>query len=74
MIVLYITVLIFIYFFFPLKVKDDDLPCEVCRDSLEVLENIIKENRTKEIIKEGLDRLCTLVPSSISQKVISKSF
>jgi len=46
----------------------DDLPCEVCRDALEVLENIIKENRTKEIIKEGLDRLCTVVPSSISQK------
>ncbi|XP_066930341.1 uncharacterized protein [Clytia hemisphaerica] len=44
----------------------DDLTCTVCQDALEVLDNIIKENKTEEAIKNGLDKLCSLLPSSLS--------
>lgn len=57
-------------FSFPVK---EDFLCDVCEDGLEVLENIIKENRTLVVIKAGLDKLCTFVSADKRSKASNTS-
>ncbi|XP_069741979.1 prosaposin [Narcine bancroftii] len=53
----------------PIKTKPSQLEvqvfCEVCKEMVEYLDNLLEENRTEEMIMVALKKVCSLMPKSV---------
>jgi saposin len=45
--------------------------CIICQYIVHELENILKNNKSEEAVKEALEEICTIVPKSIQQQCTS---
>ncbi|XP_035211397.1 prosaposin-like isoform X2 [Stegodyphus dumicola] len=50
----------------PTKFKN--LECDLCKEVIEKVEDLIKDKKTEEEIKNALDKVCSYLPSSIATK------
>jgi saposin len=51
------------------KVKD--MECDLCKQVIGQIEDLIKDNNTEAGIQAALDKVCSLLPSSISAKCVN---
>ncbi|KAG8182465.1 hypothetical protein JTE90_020385 [Oedothorax gibbosus] len=48
------------------KVKD--LECDLCKEAIGKVEDMIKDSKTEDAIRNALDKVCSILPSSIAAK------
>lgn len=48
--------------------------CEICTVAMKYLDDILKDNYTEAAVKEGLDKLCGLLPPSLKGEVYESFF
>ncbi|XP_055948969.1 uncharacterized protein LOC129981935 isoform X2 [Argiope bruennichi] len=58
----------------PTQIKEEkpkelkDLECDLCKDVVAKVEEIMKNNKTEDEIKNALDKVCSYLPSSLATK------
>ncbi|GFW97437.1 hypothetical protein TNCV_4991141 [Trichonephila clavipes] len=49
----------------------NDVECELCKEVISKVEELVKDQKTEDEIKAALDKVCSYLPSSISDKCVS---
>ncbi|GBN42353.1 Prosaposin [Araneus ventricosus] len=58
----------------PSQIKEEkpkelkDLDCDLCKDVVAKIDEIVKENKTEDEIRRALDKVCSYLPSTIASK------